>query len=105
MPRFNSPNAWLWNDRLCRNADIRQIARVGYGGNNRRRTGLIAAIAYDEVLQIPRVQPVLGADRLLLRLAVSNLRSACHRHLPECDALHGDPDGSRFVAKCLASLL
>jgi hypothetical protein len=29
----------------------------------------------------------------------------CLRHLPECDALHCDPDGSRFVAKCLASLL
>jgi hypothetical protein len=32
-----------------RNADIRQIARVGYGGNSRRRTGLIAAIAHGVV--------------------------------------------------------
>jgi hypothetical protein len=93
------------NGRFWRNADIRQITRVGNGGSNRRRTGLIAAVAHDEVPEIARAQPVLGADRLLLRLAVSNLRSACHRHLPECDALHCDPDGSRFVAKCLASLL
>ena len=227
----------LWNGRLWRNADIRQIARVGYGGNNRRRTGLIAAIAHgvvsvfegqaDEVPQIARAQPVLGAEgadkplengkgRLPLKQLAQNiafnacisstrqlhmtkqtdtgfnehrpgngaamddpgevrpnesierrrvcevghieldrlvygsyatrrkrrssincqhfddppaneagcpghengpfiahvappcrveLESACHRHLPECDALHCDPDGSRFVAKCLASLL
>jgi hypothetical protein len=37
--------AFLFKVRFWRNADIRQIARVSYGGNNRRRTGLIAAIA------------------------------------------------------------
>jgi hypothetical protein len=37
------------NGSSWRNADIRQIARVGYGGNNRRRTGLIAAIAHGVV--------------------------------------------------------
>jgi hypothetical protein len=62
----------LADDRSWRNADIRQIARVGYGGNNRRWTGLIAAIAHgvvsvfegqaDEVPQIARAQPVLGAE-------------------------------------------
>jgi hypothetical protein len=67
------------------NADIRQIARVGYGGNNRRRTGLIAAIAHgvvsvfegqaDEVPQIARAQPV--ATRMAL-VPLLNASAVCY---------------------------
>jgi hypothetical protein len=76
---------------LPRNADIRQIARVGYGGNNRRQTGLIAAIAHgvfsvfegqaDEVPQIARAQPVLGADRFPFLLVRADVAIERERHV------------------------